>query len=917
MSPYKQLIEFHSHLTSKLRNPFFTSYIKNYFCKNNEVTMKFKFFYFLVLFISINVVADDSTVVVVGPGIKYHSVYKNSVGPFNIKILEIDIKHPKNKINTVLAKDVLGTGFEKTSSMARRSSRSGHVVMGAVNADFFGIGEPYNPYTFLIGSMIKDNEYTFGRVSPRASFAIDTAKRLIIDDIGFSASLRTKQGYVRSISSLNDTVRLNMLVIYNKYFGTSTRTNNTVTEIKLKRLTPLIIGDSIKFIVRAKNVGIGNMSFAPDEYVLSGNGTEKAFLDTSILVNDTITIIFRTNPFRGNVFSMTGGGPALLVNGVIPGGLQTAVHPRTAVGFNQDSTKVFFVTVDGRQPGFSVGMSLPELANYMKSIGCHNAVNLDGGGSTTMVVRNRVVNSPSDAAGERSVANALIAVSEIYASEVVDSFYLWPRQIFIDSTQSKKIEIFGKDIWGYEIDVLPTEVNWEIQGINGYVDSLGFFYPLQVGSGFIIGRIRNLADTISITVTRERIPTWSFSDAGNNMPSWFSPTASTERGLAYGLVNNNHRLYVVSRPNVLILDAQTGDVVGSLSISGITGGTFTLNDVEVTDDGKIIAANLTTNAQTSPFKVYKWDNESSAPQLIIEYAGGAYRLGDKITVVGSWNDNSAVLYAGVGNSNRILKWTMSNNAFNQTPQVITLSDISNYGTNPSVAPIDKGNSNFFVNATSILPKYYSPTGTILGTCPSGIVATQSNAIRYFEKFGKKFLVTYQYGASNENARILDITNGIANARVYETTPTLGDNPNNIGLSGDVAVRYFGRGVFIIYVLATNNGLGAYQITIDTLTNVEDGKMYPQDFYLSQNFPNPFNSTTKIRFGIPKQTNVKIYVYDCLGRKITELINEIKTPGHYEVELNSNNLSNQLTSGVYFYRLVTDEKVLTKKLVLLK
>lgn len=879
----------------------------------------FQIIYFicLCLFYSSQLLADDSTVVNVGPGIRYHSVYKTSIGPYNIKILEIDITHPKNKIETVLAKDVLGTGFEKTSSMAKRNSRSGHIVIGAVNADFFGISDPYNPYTFLVGSMILNNEFTFGRISQRPSFAIDTLKRLIIDDLGFSAIIKTKQGYSKSISSLNDTVRTNSLVMFNKYFGSSTKTNNTVTELRLKRVSPLVIGDTIKFVVKAKNVGLGNMTYNPDEYVLSGNGTSKAFLDSTILVNDTIKIVFNTNPFRGQIYSMTGGGPTLVINGTIPSGLQTAVHPRTAVGFNQDSTKIFFVTVDGRQPGFSVGMSLPELANYMLSIGCWNAVNLDGGGSTTMVVRNRVVNSPSDAAGERSVANALLAVSEIYASEVIDSFYLWPRQIFIDSTQSKKIEIYGKDIWGYEIDVLPSEVQWEVQGIQGYVDSLGFFYPLQVGSGILIGRIKNLADTISITVTGEKIPTWSFSAAGNNLPSWLSPTASTERGLAYGFVNNNHRLYVVSRPNVLILDAQTGDVVGNLNISGITGGTFTLNDVEVTEDGKIIAANLTTNASTSTFKVYKWDSETSTPQVIIEYSGGAYRLGDKITIVGKWSDNSAVLYAGVANSNKILKWTMSNGAFNQTPQEIILSDVSNYGTNPSVAPAGIGNSNFFVNATSILPKYYSPTGTNLGTAPSGIVATQSNAIRYFEKSGKKFLVTYQYGSFNENARILDITNGIQNATIYETTPTLGSNPNNIGLSGDVAVRYYGRGIFIIYVLATNNGIGAYQITIDTTTLVEDKILKPNDFFLSQNFPNPFNSSTKFRFGIPVRDFVNISIYECLGRKISELVNEMKDAGIYEIEINSSDLMTNSSSGIYFYRLVSKNKQLTKKLVLLK
>ncbi|MFN4111112.1 MAG: phosphodiester glycosidase family protein, partial [Ignavibacteria bacterium] len=368
----------------------------------------FQIFYFinLCLFCSSQLLADDSTVVNVGPGIRYHSVYKTSVGPYNIKILEIDITHPKNKIETVLAKDVLGTGFEKTSSMAKRKSRSGHIVIGAVNADFFGISDPYNPYTFLVGSMILNNEYTFGRISQRPSFAIDTLKRLIIDDLSFSATIKTKQGYSKSISSLNDTVRTNSLVMFNKYFGNSTKTNNTVTELRLKRVSPLVIGDTVKFAVKAKNVGLGNITYNSDEYVLSGNGTAKAFLDSTILVNDTINIVFNTNPFRGQIYSMTGGGPTLVINGTIPSGLQTAVHPRTAVGFNQDSTKIFFVTVDGRQPGFSVGMSLPELANYMLSIGCWNAVNLDGGGSTTMVVRNRVVNSPSDAAGERSVANA-------------------------------------------------------------------------------------------------------------------------------------------------------------------------------------------------------------------------------------------------------------------------------------------------------------------------------------------------------------------------------------------------------------------------------------------------------------------------------------------------------------------------------
>ena len=81
---------------------------------------------------------------------------------------------------------------------------------------------------------------------------------------------------------------------------------------------------------------------------------------------------------------------------------------------------LFLVVVDGRQPGYSVGMSLAELAEFMRMRladfalareNAYQALNLDGGGSATMVVGEQVVNSPSDPTGERPVANALLVVA--------------------------------------------------------------------------------------------------------------------------------------------------------------------------------------------------------------------------------------------------------------------------------------------------------------------------------------------------------------------------------------------------------------------------------------------------------------------------------------------------------------------------
>jgi hypothetical protein len=80
-------------------------------------------------------------------------------------------------------------------------------------------------------------------------------------------------------------------------------------------------------------------------------------------------------------------------------------HPRTAVGWNE--TVLHWVVVDGRQPPYSDGMTLDELADLLVRLGAREAINLDGGGSTAMVVAGAVVNRPSDAEGERTVSNAL------------------------------------------------------------------------------------------------------------------------------------------------------------------------------------------------------------------------------------------------------------------------------------------------------------------------------------------------------------------------------------------------------------------------------------------------------------------------------------------------------------------------------
>jgi hypothetical protein len=116
---------------------------------------------------------------------------------------------------------------------------------------------------------------------------------------------------------------------------------------------------------------------------------------------------------------LLGAGPRLAAAGraaadpglaFYPPDFANSRHPRTAAGVRKDG-RLALVTVDGRQPALSVGMTIAELGTLMLELGCEDAVNLDGGGSTTMVVGGKVVNHPSDAAGERPVSDALLVLN--------------------------------------------------------------------------------------------------------------------------------------------------------------------------------------------------------------------------------------------------------------------------------------------------------------------------------------------------------------------------------------------------------------------------------------------------------------------------------------------------------------------------
>jgi hypothetical protein len=115
------------------------------------------------------------------------------------------------------------------------------------------------------------------------------------------------------------------------------------------------------------------------------------------------------------------------------------------------------------------------------------------------------------------------------------------------------------------------------------------------------------------------------------------------------------------------------------------------------------------------------------------------------------------------------------------------------------------------------------------------------------------------------------------------------------------------------ILVATHGQGCWTFDLASTIGIEPYAEIPAQFKLNQNFPNPFNLTTKIRFALPKSSQVSLVVYDGLGRKVEELVNSRLNPGTFEVTWDAVNYS----SGIYFYKLVTEGYTDTKKMLMIK
>lgn len=332
-----------------------------------------------------------ATIKTVRSGVKHIKLTKYYAGrPVRINVVEVDMKLAKGfELTPVLSSDSTLNSRRTISTIAKKSN-----ALIALNGTYF------KPQTGVpLGTLMINHKMYTGPIYDRVAMGIfsdGNSTKFDIARVQLKASIHGSDTSIK-VDNINQPRMLSTYVLaYTPEWG-------QFSPYAPKYGMNLLVENDVITKASANPIQIPE-----NGYVISG---PKSVLQPLLEKKDA-KLTISTNPEWKNVKHIISGGPYLVKDGEVfvdmtaqKLGAIGGRNPRSAIGYTADNNMVF-VAVDGRE-GSSIGMTLMELAYFMQSIGCTNAMNLDGGGSTVMYVDGQVVNHPAQRGGI-PLSNAIV-----------------------------------------------------------------------------------------------------------------------------------------------------------------------------------------------------------------------------------------------------------------------------------------------------------------------------------------------------------------------------------------------------------------------------------------------------------------------------------------------------------------------------
>jgi uncharacterized protein YigE (DUF2233 family) len=415
----------------------------------------------------------------IGKGAQFITEFHKE-GPLFFNWISVDLTAPGIALEAEKARDTLYAG-ERVQEIAERESYDGHYVIAAVNGDFWTT--KYRP----TGLFVDEGRIFNSPAANRSLFLVSASGEPFIGRFDFCTTFSTPRGSV-PIDAINFIGKGKEIVLFTPAAGEmppdAPDRSETILNMEGDEFLP---NRTYGSTVVAVGQPPGLTPLAPTRWILSASQKQKAWLEENLKAGDKVTIRASLAGVTERIAFVIGGGPQLLRNGVIDidekresvaKSFVTTRHPRTAIGYSRDKRTLFLVTVDGRQPLVSIGLDLYRLAEYMKALGAYDAMNLDGGGSTTMWVRGAVVNKPSDITGPRIVTNALLVVTRSKRGKPAHIDIL-PRFLDVPVDTSLQFSLFGTDDNYNPIPLAKDSVRWYASAAIGSISSDGLLHAAE------------------------------------------------------------------------------------------------------------------------------------------------------------------------------------------------------------------------------------------------------------------------------------------------------------------------------------------------------------------------------------------------------------------------------------------------------
>ncbi len=335
-------------------------------------------------------------------GVRYRNYQLD--GPLSVDVVEIDTRRADARLVAWRS-----GGLARTTQQARDASAEPGRVLAALNADFFSFQT-----TWPIGHQITNGETIHALPSDRSHLVVRADGGIYMGPVDYEGYVTLPGGRDVRLHGVNRRRDAQHAVWYTAHAKDRARSDSTGFVWHLRT-----IGGGRAVTVR-KESGYGPASVGSAMLSVGPDHPDQARL-AALHPGDTLVWVSRfRDPSLHGARQALGGGGMILERGEpvtdlnrrregIGANFMNARHPRTFVAVNRDQSRIWLCTVDGRQED-SIGMTFADMAEFLLSLGAWDAINLDGGGSTTMVVDGHIVNSPSDLTGERAVANVLLLI---------------------------------------------------------------------------------------------------------------------------------------------------------------------------------------------------------------------------------------------------------------------------------------------------------------------------------------------------------------------------------------------------------------------------------------------------------------------------------------------------------------------------